>query len=177
MPRASKRLTEKPPKTEKGAVMRIEQLDRQEVFQFLRPDQVKTISDVAEVVSYQAGDIVYSKGAIADHFYIVLEGQVSLRLPGHRGVSIQIDELTSARNLRIVHVFPAFQLQSRRSMHQRFAVAETRVYDSQGADGSGSGSGLRNPDPDFTNLLPALRRDHEQAAGDHLEPAAGTGSA
>ena len=75
--------------------MRIEQLDRQEVFQFLRPDQVKTISDVAEVVSYQAGDIVYSKGAIADHFYIVLEGQVSLRLPGHRGVSIQIDELTS----------------------------------------------------------------------------------
>ena len=75
--------------------MAIETLDRSEVFQFLRPDQVKTISDVAEAVSYRAGETVYSKGAPADHFYIVLEGQVSLRLPGHRGVSIQIDELTA----------------------------------------------------------------------------------
>ncbi len=75
--------------------MAIEKLDRHDVFQFLRPDQVKTISDVAEAVSYQAGETVYSKGAKADHFYIVLEGQVSLRLPGNRGVSIQIDELTT----------------------------------------------------------------------------------
>jgi CRP-like cAMP-binding protein len=75
--------------------MAIEKFDKNEVFQFLRPDQVKTISDAAEVVSYQAGETVYSKGAKADHFYIVLEGQVSLRLPGHRGVSIQIDEVTA----------------------------------------------------------------------------------
>ncbi len=75
--------------------MAIEKLDRHEVFQFLRPDQVKKISDVAEAVSYRAGNTVYSKGADADHFYIVLEGQISLRLPGSRGVSIQIDELTT----------------------------------------------------------------------------------
>jgi CRP-like cAMP-binding protein len=75
--------------------MAIEKLDKTEVFQFLRPDQVKTISDVAEVVSCRAGEAVYSKGAPADHFYIVLEGQVSLRLPGQRGVSIQIDEVTA----------------------------------------------------------------------------------
>ena len=75
--------------------MAIEKLDRHDVFQFLRPDQVKTISDVAEVVWFTAGETVYLKGADADHFYIVLEGQVSLRLPGHRGVSIQIDELTA----------------------------------------------------------------------------------
>lgn len=74
--------------------MAIERLDRHEVFQFLRPDQVKTISDVAEVVAYDAGETVYKKGAAADFFYILLEGQVSLRLPGHHGVSIQIDELT-----------------------------------------------------------------------------------
>ena len=43
--------------------MAIETLDRSEVFQFLRPDQVKTISDVAEAVSYRAGETVYSKGA------------------------------------------------------------------------------------------------------------------
>ena len=75
--------------------MAIEQLDRSEVFQFLRPDQLKKISDVAHVESFRAGETVYEKGARADHFYIVLEGQVSLRLPGRSGVSIQIDELTS----------------------------------------------------------------------------------
>lgn len=75
--------------------MAIEQLDRHEVFQFLRPDQLKKISDVARVVSFKAGDTVYENGARADHFYFVLEGQVSLRLPGRSGISIQIDEITS----------------------------------------------------------------------------------
>lgn len=75
--------------------MAIEQLDRHEVFQFLRPDQLKKISDVARVVSFKAGATVYEKGARADHFYIVLEGQVSLRIPSRSGISIQIDELTS----------------------------------------------------------------------------------
>ena len=75
--------------------MAIEQLDRHEVFQFLRPDQVKKISDVSEVVAMKAGDTVYEMGTRADFFYIVLTGQVSLRLPGYKGISIQIDELTT----------------------------------------------------------------------------------
>jgi CRP-like cAMP-binding protein len=71
-----------------------DRLDKNEVFQFLRPDQVRVISDVAQVVEYQAGETIYEKGAKADYFYVVLDGQVSLRLPGQSGVSIQIDELT-----------------------------------------------------------------------------------
>ena len=71
-----------------------DRLDKHEVFQFLRPDQVRAISDVAEVVEFAAGDTIYQRGAKADHFYVVLDGQVSLRLPGKSGVSIQIDELT-----------------------------------------------------------------------------------
>jgi len=71
-----------------------DRLDKHEVFRFLRPDQVRAISDVAEVVEYQAGETIYEKGSKADHFYVVLDGQVSLRLPGQSGVSIQIDELT-----------------------------------------------------------------------------------
>jgi len=43
---------------------------------------------------FQAGETIYERGAKADHFYVVLEGQISLRLPGQSGVSIQIDELT-----------------------------------------------------------------------------------
>ena len=71
-----------------------DRLDKNEVFQFLRPDQVRVISDVAQVVEYQAGETIYEKGAKADYFFVVLDGQVSLRLPGQSGVSIQIDELT-----------------------------------------------------------------------------------
>jgi CRP-like cAMP-binding protein len=71
-----------------------ERLDGQGVFQFLRPEQIKEISDVAEVVTFRAGDTIYRKDARADYFYVVLDGQVSLRLPGQSGVSIQIDELT-----------------------------------------------------------------------------------
>ena len=69
-------------------------LEKHEVFQFLRPDQIKTISDVAEVVEFESGDIIYERGTKADHFFVVLSGQVSLRLPGRSGVSIQIEELT-----------------------------------------------------------------------------------
>jgi CRP-like cAMP-binding protein len=71
-----------------------ERLEGQGVFQFLRPEQIKAISDVAEVVRYHAGDTIYRKDARADYFFVVLEGQVSLRLPGQSGVSVQIDELT-----------------------------------------------------------------------------------
>jgi len=71
-----------------------DRLDKHEVFQFLRPDQVRAISDVATVVDFKAGETIYAKGAKADHFYVVLDGQVSLRLPGQSGVSVQIDELT-----------------------------------------------------------------------------------
>ncbi len=74
--------------------MKLERLEGQEVFQFLRPEQMKAISDVAEVVEFGAGETIYEMGARADHFYVVLDGQVSLRLPGQSGVSVQIDELT-----------------------------------------------------------------------------------
>jgi len=74
--------------------MELKRLEGQEVFQYLRPEQMKAISDVAEVVEFGAGETIYEKETRANHFYVVLEGQVSLRLPGQSDVSIQIDELT-----------------------------------------------------------------------------------
>jgi len=71
-----------------------DRLNKNEVFQFLRPEQVRAVSDVAQVVEFDAGETIYERGTPADHFYVVLDGQVSLRLPGTSGVSIQIEELT-----------------------------------------------------------------------------------
>jgi CRP-like cAMP-binding protein len=75
--------------------MAIERLEGQEIFQFLRPDQVTKISNVAEVVEFRAGEMVYEKDSPAEHFYVVLDGQISLRLPGREGVSLYVDELTT----------------------------------------------------------------------------------
>ena len=72
--------------------MKTDGLIGHELFQFLRPDQMQIISDVAERISLKAGETVFKQGDEAEYFYIVLEGQVALRLPGRAKVSILIDE-------------------------------------------------------------------------------------
>ena len=61
--------------------MATRQLIGHDVFQLLRPDQVSVISETAEEISLKAGDTVFRRGDNADYFFIVLEGQVELRLP------------------------------------------------------------------------------------------------
>jgi CRP-like cAMP-binding protein len=71
-----------------------ERLIAQEVFEFLRPEQVHALSEASEKISCRAGETVYERGAKADHFFTLLKGEVALRLPGKGGVSIVIDQLT-----------------------------------------------------------------------------------
>jgi CRP-like cAMP-binding protein len=80
---------------EKEATMaREERLEAQKVFSSLRPDQLDALSDAADVVDYKAGDTVYYQGKQAEHMYVVLKGEVSLRLPGKEGITIPIDVAT-----------------------------------------------------------------------------------
>jgi len=69
-------------------------LTAQDVFEFLRPDQLDTIAEQSMKQKCKAGETVYEYGDSADHFYTVLSGQVALRLPGRSGVSIMIDQLS-----------------------------------------------------------------------------------
>lgn len=68
-------------------------LTAREVFGFLLPEQVNAISEAAERITCRTGDTVYNKGDKADHFFVVLGGEVTLRLPGKAGVSLVIDQL------------------------------------------------------------------------------------
>ena len=70
------------------------QLTSQEVFGFLRPKQVDAISENSERIQLAAGDTVYEQGADADHFFTVLDGEVSLHLPGKGPVNVLIEQLT-----------------------------------------------------------------------------------
>lgn len=69
------------------------QLIAHEVFSFLRPEQVDAISDRAERVKVPGGAFVYEQGAPADHFYTVLDGEVTLRLPTEGGAGVVMDKL------------------------------------------------------------------------------------
>jgi len=73
--------------------MAVKGLERKEIFKYLRPDQVHVLSKDAELVEHKAGEVIYHRGAKANYFYIVLEGLVTLRLPGKEGMSILIDQL------------------------------------------------------------------------------------
>ena len=68
------------------------QLTSHEVFRFLRSDQMNAISSAAKEISLGAGDVVFRRGDKADDLYVLLEGQVSLRLPRVGGVTLLIDE-------------------------------------------------------------------------------------
>ena len=68
-------------------------LTSQEVFGFLLPDQVNTLSDESEKISKTAGELIYERGDKAEDFFIVLDGEVTLKLPGASGINIIIDQL------------------------------------------------------------------------------------
>jgi CRP-like cAMP-binding protein len=74
--------------------MPVARLERQHVFDLLRAEQVNALSEASQVANLKAGEEVYRKGEKARDFYLVLSGEVALRLPGRGGVSILIDEVT-----------------------------------------------------------------------------------
>jgi CRP-like cAMP-binding protein len=53
------------------------------------------LSSAAEEISFEAGDTVFLRGEPADDFFVVLEGQVALRMLRPDGVSVLIDEVTT----------------------------------------------------------------------------------
>ena len=74
--------------------MQTAQLESHEIFQLLRSEQVNALSAAAEDISLRAGDTVFRRGEPAEDFFVVLEGQVALRLPRPDGMSVLIDEMT-----------------------------------------------------------------------------------
>jgi CRP-like cAMP-binding protein len=73
--------------------MVVEKFGKQALLDSLLPEQVNRLSDAAEVVRLSAGKMIYQKGEPARHCFVILRGQVALRLPGKQGLSMLIDEL------------------------------------------------------------------------------------
>ena len=75
--------------------MQTERLESHEIFQLLRPEQMSILSASAEELSFKTGETVFLRGEPADDFFVVLEGQVALRMLRPDGVSVLIDEVTA----------------------------------------------------------------------------------
>ena len=73
--------------------MPIEKLKKHEIFKLLRSEQIDRLSDGAQVLTFEKGKLIYPRGARTNYFYIMLKGQVALRLPGKGGMNILIDQL------------------------------------------------------------------------------------
>jgi CRP-like cAMP-binding protein len=71
-----------------------DKLTGHDLFQLLRPEQLRAISDAAEKVTLKAGETVFRRGDQAEYLFVVLDGQVALRLPSKEGFSTLIDEAT-----------------------------------------------------------------------------------
>jgi len=65
----------------------------EELFQFLRPDQVVRLSAAAEPVSFKSGETIYERGEDAAFIYVVVEGRISLLLPGSEGLHVVVNEV------------------------------------------------------------------------------------
>jgi CRP-like cAMP-binding protein len=63
------------------------------LFGFLKPEQREVIKKAAIVTAFEDEEVIYSKGNQATYLYVVLDGEVALRLPGPQGVSILIEQL------------------------------------------------------------------------------------
>ena len=65
----------------------------QDIFSYLRPEQIEAIHKASTVIERRVGDVIYKQGEKGLCLYVLLEGKVSLRLPGKKGFSMGIDTL------------------------------------------------------------------------------------
>jgi CRP-like cAMP-binding protein len=64
-------------------------IEEREIFSLLTSKQIAEISEIAVIKEFQEGQIVYDQKETAKNLFILLEGEVSLRIPSKRDMSIE----------------------------------------------------------------------------------------
>jgi CRP-like cAMP-binding protein len=59
-----------------------------EIFSLLTSKQVSEISEAATIKDFEADQIIYDRKEVAKNLFILLDGEVSLRVPGRNDTSI-----------------------------------------------------------------------------------------
>jgi CRP-like cAMP-binding protein len=64
-------------------------IEEKEIFSLLTSKQIAEISEVAQIKDFREGEIIYDQKEEAKNLFILLEGEVSLRIPSKRDVSVE----------------------------------------------------------------------------------------
>jgi CRP-like cAMP-binding protein len=64
-------------------------VEEREIFSLLTSKQVSDISEIAIIKDFEEGQIVYDQKEAAKNLFILLEGEVSLRIPSRKDMSIE----------------------------------------------------------------------------------------
>ena len=73
--------------------MQVADSQSEELFQFLRPEQVVGLNKAAEPVSFKPGELVYERGSPATYMYVVITGKIALHVPGDDGLNVLVNEV------------------------------------------------------------------------------------
>jgi CRP-like cAMP-binding protein len=61
------------------------------VFSYLKPEEIEFLSNYAMTEQYKAGTVIYQKGQPASRAYVLLEGEVALRVPSKSGLDLLVE--------------------------------------------------------------------------------------
>jgi CRP-like cAMP-binding protein len=65
------------------------------IFSYLKPEEIDFLSNYATTEEYKPGAIVYRKGQPASRAYVLLEGEVLLRVPSQTGQDLIVEQASS----------------------------------------------------------------------------------
>ena len=69
--------------------MRKFDIEKKEIFSLLTPNQIAELSEIAVIKDFEEGQIIYDRKEEAKDLFILLEGEVSLRIPSNKDKSIE----------------------------------------------------------------------------------------
>ena len=88
---------------------------------------IETVTGCVANVRFKAGDVIFHEGAEANHFYLIREGEVALRIHSERRGPLTILTLGAGDILGWSWLFPPY-----RWMFSARAIEETRAFSADG---------------------------------------------
>lgn len=64
-------------------------VEKKEIFSLLTSNQIDELSEIAIIKEFKEGQIIYDQKQEAKNLFILLEGEVALRIPSNRDMSIE----------------------------------------------------------------------------------------
>ena len=77
----------------------LQNLSGNEFFDGLKPEYLAFLAETAARKQYRSGDALFRQGEHAGHFYLVLDGMISVEVPAIQGPALQLQKLGSGKIL------------------------------------------------------------------------------